>query len=73
MRKISAIVVGAFLMLGASFLSASEQNLQIFSTNNAKSSIDAKSVQKAFDESGVVVDVNPFLHILYAMSSLLVK
>ena len=66
MRKISAIVVGAFLMLGASFLSASEQNLQIFSTDNAKGTIDAKSVQKAFGESGVVVDVNNDMNSIFS-------
>ena len=66
MRKISAIIVGAFLMLGASFLSASEQNLQIFSTDNTKGTIDAKSVQKAFDESGVVVDVNNDMNSIFS-------
>ena len=66
MKKISAMIVGAFLMLGASFLSASEQNLQIFSTDNAKGTIDAKSVQKAFGESGVVVDVNNDMNSIFS-------
>ena len=66
MKKISAILVGAFLMLGASVSSASEQNLQIFSVDNAKGTINAKTVQKAFDDSGVVVDVNNDMNSIFS-------
>ena len=66
MKKISAIIVGAFLMLGASILSASEQNLQIFSADNAKGAINAKTIQKAFDASGVVVDVNNDMNSIFS-------
>ncbi len=64
MRKISMIFISAFLMLGVSVSSANAvaknkgQNLQIFSTANADGAITAKSVEKAFNESGLVVDVN---------------
>lgn len=51
-------------MLGVSISSASVadknkgQNLQIFSVDNASGAINAKSVEKAFNASGLVVDVN---------------
>lgn len=66
MRKISVMILGAFLMLGASLLSANEQKLQIFSADNAKGTIDAKSVQKAFNESGVIVDVNNDMNSIFS-------
>ena len=58
MKKISMIFIGAFLALGASVCSANTQNIQIFSVDNAKGAINAKSIEKAFNASGVVVDVN---------------
>ena len=66
MKKISAMIIGAFLMLGVSALSANEQTLQIFSTDNAKGTINAKTVQKAFGESGVIVDVNNDMNSIFS-------
>jgi len=66
MKRISMMIVSAFLMLGASQLLASAQNLQIFSVNNAKGTITAKTVQKAFKESGVIVDVNNDMNSIFS-------
>ena len=63
MKKISIIFMGIFL-LGTSICWANatdknkEQNIQIFSVDNTKGAINAKSVEKAFNESGLTVDVN---------------
>ena len=66
MKRISIMIISAFLMLGATQLLASTQNLQIFSVNNAKGTIDAKTVQKAFKESGVIVDVNNDMNSIFS-------
>ena len=66
MKRISMMIVSAFLMLGATQLLASAQNLQIFSVNNAKGTITAKTVQKAFKESGVIVDVNNDMNSIFS-------
>jgi len=67
MKKISIIFAGTFLLLGMSICSAKSpntatknksQNIQIFSTDNSNEAITAKSVEKAFNESGLTVDVN---------------
>lgn len=56
------IFIGAFLALGMSVCSASTpnmgQNLQIFSVDNSKGAYNAKSIEKAFNASGAIVDVN---------------
>ena len=53
------------LSIGVSSLSAS-QNLQVFSVDNTKGKIDAKSIQKAFNSSGVVVDVNNDMNSIFS-------
>jgi uncharacterized protein (DUF302 family) len=63
MKKISIIFVATVLLLGVSMASAkttkaSEQNIQIFSADNRDGKITAKSVEEAFNASGLVVDVN---------------
>ncbi|MFT5659927.1 MAG: hypothetical protein ACI9TV_000560 [Sulfurimonas sp.] len=61
MKKILTVFIGAFLVLGMSACCASPadtQNLRIFSVENSKGAINAKSIEKAFNASGVVVDVN---------------
>ena len=67
MKNISKFFIGAFLMLGVIACSANSpkvedkskgQNLQIFSVDNTKGEITAKTVEKAFIESGLMVDVN---------------
>ncbi len=66
MKKISMIIVGAFLMLGTSVLSANAQNLQVFSVSNVEGAINAKTVQEAFNASGVVVDVNNDMNSIFS-------
>ncbi|MFA6192097.1 MAG: hypothetical protein WC665_07065 [Sulfurimonas sp.] len=67
MKKILTIFVGVFLVLGTSVCSAKTpnaaeankgQNIQIFSVDNSNSAINAKSIEQAFNASGLVVDVN---------------
>ena len=66
MKRISVIIVGMFLVLGASVCSANSQNLQVFSVDNAKGAINAKSIEKAFNESGVIVDVNNDMNSIFS-------
>ncbi|MDQ7085815.1 MAG: hypothetical protein Q9M36_13310 [Sulfurovum sp.] len=58
MKHIFKLFIGAFLLLSSSIIAKEAQNLQIFSADNSKGSITAKSIEKAFNASGVVVDVN---------------
>lgn len=67
MKKITMIFIGVFLVLGMGVCSANTpniaevnkgQNIQIFSVDNADGAIDAASIEKAFNASGVTVDVN---------------
>jgi len=66
MKKISMIFIGAVLALGVSVLSANEQNLQIFSIDNKNGAINAKTVQKAFGEVGIIVDVNNDMNSIFS-------
>lgn len=66
MKKISMIFIGAVLALGASVLSANEQNLQIFSVENKDGAINAKTVEKAFGDVEVIVDVNNDMNSIFS-------
>jgi len=66
MKKILKIFIGAFLVLGASVCAAETQNIQIFSVDNSKGVINAKSIEKAFNASGVVVDVNNDMNSIFS-------
>ena len=75
MKKISTIFVALFLVLGMSVCSAKTpniaeknkgQNIQIFSVDNANGAITAKSIEKAFNASGVVVDVNNDMNSIFS-------
>ena len=66
MKKILKVLVGAFLVLGTSVYAEGTQNLQIFSVDNAKGAINAKSIEKAFNDSGVVVDVNNDMNSIFS-------
>ncbi|WP_324172793.1 hypothetical protein [Sulfurimonas sp.] len=66
MKFFSIIFIGALLALGASVLSANEQNLQIFSVDNSKGTINAKTVQKAFSDVEVIVDVNNDMNSIFS-------
>jgi len=58
MKKISIVFAGLFLVLGMGVSVASTANNQVFSVDNKDGSITAKTVEKAFNESGMQVDVN---------------
>ena len=58
MRKISIIFTGLFLVLGMAQAFASTANNQVFSTSNTEGKINAKSIEKVFNENGMQVDVN---------------
>ena len=66
MKKILKVFIGAFLVLGASVCAAETQNIQIFSVDNSKGAINAKSIEKAFNDSGVVVDVNNDMNSIFS-------
>jgi len=58
MKKISIIFISLFLVVGMGACFASSANNQIFSVDNTKGKINAKSIEKAFNENGMQVDVN---------------
>jgi len=58
MKKFSVVFMGLFLVVGMVQGFASTANNQVFSVENANGKITAKSVEKAFNESGMQVDVN---------------
>ena len=70
MRKIAKILAGAFLALGMSVsvanASGEDQNLQIFSVANSNAKINAKSIEAAFNASGVTVDVNNDMNSIFS-------
>jgi len=66
MKKILKVLIGAFLLLGISVFAAETQNIQIFSVDNSKGAINAKSIEKAFNASGVVVDVNNDMNSIFS-------
>jgi uncharacterized protein (DUF302 family) len=67
MKKISMIFISAILALGASVCSANAQNIQIFSVDNSKGVINAKTIEDAFNASGnIVVDVNNDMNSIFS-------
>jgi uncharacterized protein (DUF302 family) len=58
MKKISIVFTGLYLIIGMGQCFANASNNQIFSADNTKGNITAKSIEKAFNESGMMVDVN---------------
>jgi uncharacterized protein (DUF302 family) len=66
MKKILKVFIGAFLILGASVFAEETQNIQIFSVDNSKGEINAKSIEKAFNDSGVKVDVNNDMNSIFS-------
>jgi uncharacterized protein (DUF302 family) len=58
MKKFSIVFMGLFFLVGMGVSFASTSNNQVFFVDNSKGSINAKSVEKAFNESGMHVDVN---------------
>ena len=70
MKRILRILVSVFISLGMSTslanASSNTQNLQIFSVDNSKGMLNAKSIAKAFTENGVVVDVNNDMNSIFS-------
>ncbi len=66
MKKILKVFIGTFLVLGVSVFAAETQNIQIFSVDNSKGAINAKSIEKAFNDSAVVVDVNNDMNSIFS-------
>lgn len=66
MKKILKVFIGTFLVLGASVCAAETQNIQIFNVDNSKGTINAKSIEKAFNDSSVVVDVNNDMNSIFS-------
>ena len=64
MEKVSKIFISLVLVLGLSNCFA--QNIQIFSLDNSNGAINAKSVEKAFNASGVSVDVNNDMNSIFS-------
>jgi len=67
MKKVLMVFVGAYLILGVSLCAAGTQNIQIFSADNSKGVINAKSIEKAFNASGdIFVDVNNDMNSIFS-------
>ncbi len=66
MKKILKVFIGTFLILGTSIYATETQNIQIFSTDNTNSTINAKTIEKAFNASGLVVDVNNDMNSIFS-------
>ncbi len=65
MRKISIVFVSLFL-LGMGQCYASTSNNQIFSVDNKDGKITAKSIEEAFNASGMNVDVNNDMNSIFS-------
>ena len=64
MKKISILLTG--LALVSMELFASSVNNQVFSVANADGKLNAKSIEKAFNESGMTVDVNNDMNSIFS-------
>jgi len=58
MKKISIVFMTLFFLVGVGECLASTSNNQVFSTDNSDGKINAKSIEEAFNASGIHVDVN---------------
>ena len=59
-------ILTGLVVLTLSAFTAQAQNLQIFSVDNTKGTINAKSIEKAFNDSAVVVDVNNDMNSIFS-------
>jgi len=59
-------ILKVFTVLVVSVCATQAQNLQIFSVDNSNGTINAKSIEKAFNDSGVVVDVNNDMNSIFS-------
>jgi uncharacterized protein (DUF302 family) len=66
MKHIFKVLLGALLAMATSLYANEAQNLQVFSADNAKENISAKSIEKAFNENDLVVDVNNDMNSIFS-------
>ena len=66
MKNILKVCLGALVLVSTSIYAKEAQNLQIFSVDNAKGLLNAKSIEKAFNDSGLVVDVNNDMNSIFS-------
>ena len=72
LRHTTAILASFLLLLTGSYAKApvhetqTAQNLQVFSVDNTKGTYNAKSVEKAFNENGLMVDVNNDMNSIFS-------
>ena len=59
-------ILTGFIVFVVSVCAVEAQNLQIFSVDNANGAINAKTIEKAFNASGVVVDVNNDMNSIFS-------
>jgi len=59
-------ILTGLIVLVVSVCSTQAQNLQIFSVDNANGAISAKTIEKAFNASGVMVDVNNDMNSIFS-------
>jgi uncharacterized protein (DUF302 family) len=66
MKQIFKVLLGVFLAVVTSVSASETQNNQIFSVDNAKGMINAKSIEKAFNANDVPVDVNNDMNSIFS-------
>jgi len=66
MYKFFKLLLATVVVMGTSVYGVGEQNLQVFSADNTSGTINAKSIEKAFNESGLVVDVNNDMNSIFS-------
>ncbi|RLA59340.1 MAG: hypothetical protein DRQ78_10740 [Epsilonproteobacteria bacterium] len=59
-------ILTGLLVFTVSVYTLQAQNLQIFSADNTKGSINAKSIEKEFNDSGIKVDVNNDMNSIFS-------
>jgi uncharacterized protein (DUF302 family) len=66
MKNIVKVLINTVFIMSVSINANEAQNLQIFSADNAKGLLSAKSIEKAFNDSGLVVDVNNDMNSIFS-------
>jgi uncharacterized protein (DUF302 family) len=59
-------ILKVFIVLAITVLVAEAQNLQVFSVDNSKGTLNAKNIEKAFNENKVTVDVNNDMNSIFS-------
>ena len=66
MKKTLRLLMSVVLMLGVNLFANEAQNVQIFSADNSKGLMSAKSVEEAFNANGLFVDVNNDMNSIFS-------